>query len=215
MFESSILAAEGERRIFEGELVTVRGGRARVRGFHLEDATVMRENGISIIEETRTASDSRGVYMAQIELEGVKRRPAYSGFFPKSWTREQVRSAIAEAYQVRRPRGWVDAGSFYEGRTREGIKVVMELDESGRVLDAFPQRGGSSHANRRRDAQLRVSKGIRREHPLVCGRCHRVRVLVCPKGHDWPARWGWWARLGRWGRRHWRRLVGEGQLGRV
>lgn len=182
MFES-ILSAQGEQRIFEGELVKVRGGRERVRGFHLEDATVMRENGIRLLEETRTAADSRGVYMAQIELEGVKRRPAYGGFFPKSWTREQVRSAIAEAYTVKKPRGWVDAGHFYEGRTREGIRIVMELGAGGRVLDAFPLRAGSSHANRRRDARFRVTAGIKESSPLVCAECHRLKVLVCPKRH--------------------------------
>lgn len=183
MYEGSILTDRGARRIFEGELVTVGGGRQRVRGFHLEDANMMRARGIEVVETTRTAPDSRGVYLAQITMGGARRRPAYSGFFPRGWSREQVRRAVAEAYEVRRPRGWVDAGNFFEGRTRAGMRVIMELDGDGLVLDAFPMRGGSSVANRKRDARFRVARGVRRRHPLVCGRCHRLKVSVCPRGH--------------------------------
>lgn len=183
MYEGNIFTDRGERRIFEGELVEVRGGRARVRGFHLEDAAVMLARGIVVDEPTRTAPDSRGVYLAQVAMQGARRRPAYSGFFPRRWTREQVRAAIAEAYAVRRPRGWVDAGNFFEGKTRGGMSVVMELDESGLVLDAFPLRAKNPN-NRKRDAQFRVKRGIRKEHHLVCAECHRTKVLLCPRGHS-------------------------------
>jgi hypothetical protein len=183
MYEGSIFTEKGMARIFEGELVEVRGGRARVRGFHLEDAGVMQSRSIEIVELTRTASDSRGVYAAQITMQGARRRPAYGGFFPRGWSRERVLEAVTEAYETRRPCGWVDAGNFFEGRTRAGMRILMELDEGGLVLDAFPVRAKNPN-NRKRDARLRVAHGITKHHPLVCGRCHSLRVSVCPRGHD-------------------------------
>lgn len=182
----SVIATEGERRIFEGVLVQVRGGRARVRGFHLEDPAVMQEKGIEVIEATRTAADSRGVYLAQVELAGAARNPAYGGFFPVNWSRDEVRAAIAEAYSTRRPVGWVDAGNFYKGRTRAGMRIVMELDDDGQVIDAFPLRAGSSISNRKRDALFRVKRGTKQRDRLVCGECYSLKVLVCPNGHNSP-----------------------------
>lgn len=194
----SLISEEGERRIFAGQVLRVRGGRARVRGFHLEDETVKRERGIRVIEATRTAADSRGVYLAQIELGGALRKPAYGGFFPAGWTREQVRAAIAEAYSVRRPRGWVDAGHFFEGKTGEGMKIIMELDDGGRVIDAFPLRT-KNPTHRKHDAQFRVMRGTQRKHHLVCTECHSIKIPVCPRGHNWPFRrrglWQLWRQV--------------------
>ena len=183
MHEIFAISEEGERRIFEGELVGVRGNRARVRGFHLEDSAVMEAQGITIVEATRTATDSRGVYLAQIEMQGASRKPSYGGFFPVDWSRDDVRAAIAEAYSTRWPIGWTDAGDFYRGQTRAGMRIVMELDERGRVLDAFPLRAGKGLANRKRDALFKVERGIKKSDRLVCGECHALKVLVCPNGH--------------------------------
>ena len=121
--------------------------------------------------------------MAQIEMQGASRKPAYGGFFPVSWSRDDVRAAISEAYTTRRPVGWVDAGNFYKGRTRAGMRIMLELDSDGRVLDAFPLRAGSSIANRKRDAHFKVERGIKKRDRLVCGECHSLKVLVCPNGH--------------------------------
>jgi len=193
----SLISDEGEGRIFAGQVLKVRGGRARARGFHLEDEAIKRERGIRVIEATRTAPDSRGVYLAQIELDGASRKAAYGGFFPAGWSRERVREAIAEAYSTRRPRGWVDGGNFFEGKTGEGIKIVMELDESGRVLDAFPLRAKNAN-HRKHDAQFRVARGISKGHRLVCGECHAVKIAVCPNGHSWPL-----GQVGRWRQLWW------------
>jgi hypothetical protein len=185
MLEGSIFTEKGERRIFEGELVAVSGGRARVRGFHLEDAVVMCARGIVIDEATRTAPDGRGVYLARITMQGAKRMPASSGFFPLGWSRESVRTAITEAYQVRKPRRWVEAGNFYAGRSRSGVLIIMELDERGRVLDAFPMRARNAN-NRKRDAKFRVERGVIKKSRLVCGQCRAAKVMVCPNGHNSP-----------------------------
>lgn len=185
MTEGNILTEKGERRVFEGELVDVSGGRARVRGYHLEDPADMQARGIVVDELTRTAPDSRGVYLVSVMMQGAKRRPAYNGMFPVGWTRGQVRAAISEAYETRRPRGWVDGGRFVEGRTRSGMLIVMELDEGGEVVDAFPMRAKNRN-NKKRDARFRVERGIISKSRLVCGRCHASKTMVCPNGHNTP-----------------------------
>jgi hypothetical protein len=184
MREGSIFAESGLARIFEGEL-EVRGGRSQVRGFHLEDAGVMLARGIVVDEATRTAKDSRGVYHAQITMQGKGRHVGLSGFFPHGWSRALVEEAVKEAYETRRPRGWHVAGNFFEGRTRAGMKILMELDEGSLVLDAFPLRNRNNpQKNRARDAQLRIRRGISKKHPLVCSHCQELKVLVCPSGHN-------------------------------
>jgi Bacterial EndoU nuclease len=192
---NDILTDRGLHRIFEGELIETRGGRPRLRGFHLEDPGVIRAKGIALIEASRTAPDSRGVYLARIELQGVTRKHAYDSFFPVAWSRDEVRAAIAEAYSNRKAVGWVDGGRFFKGQTRAGMSIIMEVDESDRVIDAFPRRAGSNLANRKRDALFRVERGVRRRDRLVCGECHALKVLVCPNGHNPPQR-----RPSMWGR---------------
>ena len=198
MTEGNIFTEKGERRIFEGELVEARAGHSRVRGFHLQDPATMQARGIVVDELTRNAADSRVVYLVSVMKQGAKRKAAYNGMFPVGWTRDQVKAAIAEAYAARSPRsvGWVDPGGFYKGRTRTGMLIMLELDEGGRVIDAFPVRAKNPN-NRRRDARYRVERGVVKNHREVCGQCHALKVRVCPNGHNTPfegLRWYYWLR---------------------
>jgi Bacterial EndoU nuclease len=200
MQEGCVITEQGERRIFEGELVEVRSGRWRMRGFHLEDKALMAARGIVADEPTRTAADSRGVYKVTVSIQGAKRKEAYGGMFPIDWSREDVRAAIGEAWAARSPRaqGWVDPGGFFKGRTQSGMLIMMELDGVGRVLDAFPIRAGSGRSNRRRDALYRVGRGVIPKHHEVCGRCHELKVWACPNGHNAPVSVRVEVRLPKW-----------------
>jgi len=181
MYEGSIITERGERRIFEGEVLGA--GRSRVRGFHLEDEAVMVARGIVVVERSRSASDSRGVYRVQVAMQGNMRNGSYDVMFPRGWTRDQVRQAIAEAHATREA---APRGGLYKGRTRSGMVIRMELDESGGVVDAWPVRAGKGLSNRRRDARFRVERGAIKKHREVCGQCHALKVPVCPNGHHTP-----------------------------
>lgn len=183
---TNILSPEGMERIFAGVVLEhkTKGGEVvnrYLRGFRLEDAAAMAARGIVIDEQGRTSPDSRGVYKARVTMQGVARRDASkSGFFPSHWTRAQVVSAIAEAYETRKDRRWGDAGKFCEGRTREGMKIVLELDGAGLVVDAMPIR---AKVNTRTEARWKLKEGRIKSSRHVCGECKRMKVYVCPAGH--------------------------------
>lgn len=88
-----------------------------------------------VIEGTRSALDTHGVYEANVVIEGIKKGPR-STFFPKNWTQEQVEHAVLEAYQNRRPSekriGW------YEGISSGGVRVEMQLTPNAAILTAYP-----------------------------------------------------------------------------
>ncbi len=75
MQKESVFAKGAIERIFDGDIVpnVKKNGEIehiRIRGFHYEDADVMLARGIEIIEESRTAPDTRGVYRAAIMVRG-------------------------------------------------------------------------------------------------------------------------------------------------
>jgi hypothetical protein len=176
-------------RIFEGELVPqpTRDGRIdhyQVRGFHLEDAAIMAAHGHTVDERTRTSPDSRGVYRAQVLMFGSKKRHHGAGFFPRGWTRGQVIAAIGQAFTNRQPSTWGEFKNCFKGRTETGMQIVMQLDDAGLMLDAFPLR---SKVNPRTEALWRIEHGLQKRSRHVCSQCGRLRVLCCPAGHK--VRW--------------------------
>jgi hypothetical protein len=196
---ANIFSSDGLHRIFEGELEAnrTRGGEVnhyRVRGFHFEEAATMIARGIVIDEASRTSMDGRGVYRAGFTLKGSGRcTPTASGFFPVQWSREQVVSAIGEAYETRTL--IVAHQRIYEGRTREGMKIRLWLDEADNILDAMPLR---AKVNRRREAQWKLKRGLSKRSRHVCGDCQSLKVYVCPKGHRLPAPIGVAIYVERW-----------------
>jgi hypothetical protein len=196
---ANIFSSDGLRRIFEGELEENRKRTGevehyRARGFRLENAATMIARGIVIDETSRTSPDGRGVYRAGFTLKGFLRcPPSASGFFPVQWTREQVVSAIGEAYETRKL--IVAHQRIYQGRTREGMKIQLWLDETDKVLDAMPLR---AKVNRRREAQWKMKRGLISKSSHVCGECQSLKVYVCPKGHRLPAPIGVAIYVERW-----------------
>jgi hypothetical protein len=183
---NQIVSPQGLARIFEGVKVAklTRDGRVdhyRVRGFHLEDAAIMAANGFTVDERTRTSPDSHGVYRVRVFMFG-KKRDMSAGFFPRGWTREQVVTAIEQAYsdpngQVRE---WAENERCYVGRTATGMRVVLALDEAGQVFDAFPLR---ARCNQRLEALWRIQTGRQRRSKFVCSVCGKLKTLCCPSDH--------------------------------
>jgi hypothetical protein len=184
----SIFSAQGLKRILEGELVPHRRKSGeiqyyRVMGFCVEDSAIMAATGNEIVETTRQYPDSRGVYKVSVIIRGVKSAHP-KPFFPREWSWSQTARAIEEAYQSRVPCNWTEQGNFYEGISSSGIKIVLELDDAGLVLDAIPIRSG--RFSPRRQAQWLLEQGKIEKSRFVCGECHAIKVYVCERGHNLP-----------------------------
>src|SRR5699024_1692603 len=104
------------KHIFLGE---VRKKKKKAVGYHHESMM-----GGKIIPETKTAPDKNGVYMAKVEINGIRKKPS-SSFFPEHWDRVDVLKAIGEAYENRKYLG----RDIYEGKTASGIRIQMYLNE--------------------------------------------------------------------------------------
>ncbi len=185
MYES-IISERGKRRVFEGELVPqMQHGEAvnhfKVRGFRLESESIVTVTGNKVIESTRRPPDARGVYIAKVIVKGVKSNK--HNFFPRDWTAEQVLQSIAEAYVTREPHAGGEAGSFAVGRSSSGMRVLMELDDDGLVLDASPFKRPT---NPRRAARWMIEQGRIKKSKHICVRCQCPKVPVCLNGHNLP-----------------------------
>ncbi|MGB8511136.1 MAG: EndoU domain-containing protein [Pyrinomonadaceae bacterium] len=187
--QEQIISEQGRVRIFEGQAIpqNMRDGVVHhymMRGFHLEDPAVVAARGHIIYEDTRTSPDSRGIYRATVLMYGRKRRDG-SAFFPRDWTREQVARAIAQAYANREPYKWGEFVNCYRGTTETGMRIVMELDRDGLVLDAFPRR---AKLHQGREALWRIERGYQKRSRYVCAKCRSIKTLCCPHGHNAPAK---------------------------
>ncbi len=185
MQSETIFSEKALDTIFKGELVPQfkKGGElhhVRVRGFRYEDAEVMSAEGVDVIERTRIPPDGKGVYKAGIVLKGVHRSASANSFFPRSMTREEILQAIVEAYESR---VLVEANQkLYKG-SGGGLKIMMFLDDAGRVIDALPKRGRYSRVKAALDQHEKTGQSSK----LLCPVCYQPKVLVCPSGH-WPPR---------------------------
>jgi hypothetical protein len=186
MQSESVFAEGAIERIFNGDTVQHlrKSGEVehtRARGFHYEDAAVMRERGIEIIEESRTSSDTRGVYKASIKIQGHRRRGTHYGFFPLSMSRDEILKAIVEAYEHRKAVK-VSNPKLCKGEGG-GLPVFMQLDDAGRITDAWPRR--AKYTRQQRAIWLYATTGKRSK--LLCPVCLQPKTLCCSHGH-WPPR---------------------------
>jgi hypothetical protein len=177
--QSSIISARGVKRIFVGELAAkvTREGKTyhhRMLGFRHVSAAVMESEGYRIRLDAGSCPDNRGVFTASWMLENG--RKVRQVFFPSEWTRGDVLAAIGEAYETRAPIQWETPGRYFQGRTRAGLRIVLELDESGHVVDAIPRK---SNTNYERMVRWRVERGFARYGKYFCGVCGRLK-----RGHE-------------------------------
>lgn len=115
--------------ILEGEIN--RNGEAV--GFHYENLPTRKGE---VIQGTRTDANEHGIYEAEIEVEGIKKRSnrGRSTFFPLYWSAQEVVDAINEAYANK----VYISGNTYEGLTEEGFVIRMYLDNQDKIISAFP-----------------------------------------------------------------------------
>ena len=127
---ANILSEQSRKHLFEGEINKKRG---KATGWHYEP-TGNREKGTYVLEETRSPPDAHGVYAANVVIEGTKKK-ARSTFFPKEWTKEQVSSAIDEAYQSKKRN---EATGLYIGKSEVGVEIEMMLNPKGGIQRVNP-----------------------------------------------------------------------------
>jgi len=183
----SVISARGRTIIFEGEVIQERRKdgtvhHVRVLGFRLEDVRVMERTGNKIVEASRTPPDENGVYKASVIVEGVKRKAGGSVFFPLGWTVSQVERAIGEAYLIKMERRY-KGNSCYEGLSSSGLHIVLNLDDMGLVLDAFPL---PLAVPAKKALEWRVDTGRAKRNRHYCAKCGSLKVArrVCPKTVD-------------------------------
>ncbi|MGG1244292.1 T7SS effector LXG polymorphic toxin [Bacillus cabrialesii] len=112
------------KHIYHGEI----NKRGKAVGYHHESMM-----GGKIIQGTEKKPDKNGVYMAKVEVDGVK-KIADSSFFPKEWNRADVLKAIDEAYQTKKQIG----SNKFRGISASGIKIEMYLNKDGTIATAYP-----------------------------------------------------------------------------
>lgn len=115
--------------ILEGEI----NRRGEAVGFHYEGLSTAKGE---VVEGTRTDPNRHGVYEAEVEVAGVKKagNKSISTFFPLHWTSQEVVDAINQAYENKTH----ISGNTYEGLTEEGIVIRMYLDDTEKIISAFP-----------------------------------------------------------------------------
>jgi len=111
--------------IFLGEI----NKRKNAVGYHHESMM-----GGKIIPGTKTPPDKNGVYMAKVEIKGVKKKPN-SSFFPEHWDRVDVLKAVGEAFENKRDIG----NGKYRASTSLGITVEVYLNKDGTIATVFPK----------------------------------------------------------------------------
>ncbi len=127
-----------DKHILNGE-VTYPRGRPVATGFHHQAPGT--ESSARLVPGTQSSTNARGVYRSAVEIKDPAtgqwiRKDALSTFFPKTWTRSEVRTAILEAFANRTDL----ADGKWTGRLSNGMPVVGFLDESGRITSAYPEK---------------------------------------------------------------------------
>jgi hypothetical protein len=164
-----IFADKGISTIFEGALLShLDKQTVEVIGYRLE--TIKREN-VRVI--ARMPEDINGIYKATTFFDNQRRRGKRrkSSFFPKSWTKDEVISAIYEAYQNKTVRNNVE--NEYVGKTSNGMNIILCLDEANQVIDAFPIRDVIIEGNRKRKSKR------------LCQTCRQPKHYICPEHHNY------------------------------
>lgn len=119
------------KHILEGEVNKKRG---KAVGYHLEHMPFTKAK---INESTRSKVNSKGLYSAEIEIDGFQ-KDKYSTFFPIKWTPQQVINEINYAYLNRKKIS--KRAPLYEGISRSGIRIHMYIEDSksGKITTAYP-----------------------------------------------------------------------------
>ncbi|WP_241680261.1 EndoU domain-containing protein [Metabacillus mangrovi] len=122
--ESAKYNTNSMKHIYHGEI----NKRGKAVGYHHESMM-----GGRVIPGSEKLPDKNGVYMAEVEIDGV-RKVADSSFFPKEWNRVKVLKSIEQAYKTKQKLG----SNKYRGVTSSGVKIEMYLNKDGSIATAYP-----------------------------------------------------------------------------
>jgi hypothetical protein len=172
--KNEIFAENALSILFEGALVPVSKTQpnqvhnCKVIGYRLEAVKV--EN---VRVAVRQPEDGRGIYRAMVYFNGVRRRVKNknSNLFPRVWTKDQVTGAIFEAYQNKVV--LEVSQNEYVGKASDGMKIVLWLDQDGKVFDAMPLSDEARQSSRKK--AKRICKFCGREKHCVCLECNQYK----------------------------------------
>ena len=118
--------------IFEGQV----NARGKAVGYHYEGIEGTSGN---VIPGTESSVNNIGVYKAQVEVNGIPKTAngGFSTFYSKNLSPQQVVDAINEAYSNCELK--IGTRNTYQGITKNGMKIDMFLDQSGKIISAFPE----------------------------------------------------------------------------
>ncbi len=126
---TEIFAKGALEHIFDGEI----NKKGKATGYHYNR---MEDSRGKILEGTRSGLDRNGVFTAQVEVDGVKKK-GFSSFYPEGWTPQEVVDSIHRAYQDAlknpdNPRGSLWIG--YDGN----LEIDMYLNGERKIKTAYP-----------------------------------------------------------------------------
>ena len=118
--------------IFEGQV----NARGKAVGYHYEGIEGTSGN---VIPVTESSVNNIGVYKAQVEVNGIPKTAngGFSTFYSKNLSPQQVVDAINEAYSNCELK--LGTRNTYQGVANNGMKIDMFLDQSGKIISAFPE----------------------------------------------------------------------------
>ena len=118
--------------IFEGQV----NARGKAVGYHYEGIEGTSGN---VIPGTESSVNNIGVYKAQVEVNGKTKTAngGFSTFYSKNLSPQQVVDAINEAYSNCELK--LGTRNTYQGVANNGMKIDMFLDQSGKIISAFPE----------------------------------------------------------------------------
>jgi len=127
-----------DKHILNGEVKRTPGGVPRAVGFHHQAPGT--EAGARIVPGTQAKPNKLGVYSGTVEIKDPRtgewiRKNSESTFFPKHWTRSQVRTAILEAFANRSDIG----NGRWQATLPSGMTITGFVDDTGRITSAYPE----------------------------------------------------------------------------
>ncbi len=116
------------KHLFLGEVKTNSKGELIASGFHYGQ---IRNNGNRIIRRRMTRTNEHGLFQANVVINGVRKK-AFSTFFPREWSPQQVVNAVNSA-----ARSGKRSGNDRVLGSYQGIKIVINYKQ-GKIASAYP-----------------------------------------------------------------------------
>ena len=126
---TDIFVKSAIEHIFNGTI----NKKGQATGYHYDG--IIDSDG-KIVDGTKSAPDSEGIYKAQVEVKGIPKsgNKGYSSFYPDDMSPQDVINSINEAYNDREHY----TGNIYAGESNNGMLIEMYLTDDDKIISAFP-----------------------------------------------------------------------------